>query len=574
LGPHAFFWFVLEPVTAQALAPVGKEPAVLRVAEAWDELLTQRRKALESALAQYLPSRRWYGSKTRHVSRLQIDEDVPLRMRNAPAASVTVVRVEYDSGEPDLYALALTAVSADRVATIERNVPWALIAPVELADGTQLHLVDAVAVPEVAVSLVEAFRSRAKFAGAKGTLAFGTEPGTRLRPVDDDLHPTVSRSEQSNTSMMFGNELVLKLIRRLEAGVHPQVEIGRFLAKSAVAEHVPKLAGTISYAVNGGKTAVLGVMERTVPHQFDAWTFAVETLGLILEEVAASGDEAPALPRNPHPMDMPPPDRRLSEVAGSWLDFARLLGQRTAELHLALADAKDNADFAPERYTPFYQRALAQGFRVQARNALRTMRGGISLLPVGAQEKARKVLEREPELLARLHEIAGRDLESSRIRCHGDLHLGQVLVSGRDPVFIDFEGEPARSLGDRRIRRSPMKDVAGMVRSFHYASQFAWRELAQSQAAGLGTDLEAWSRAWYLWTASEFISAYMATASTGGLLTAASGEHRFLFDAFMLDKAFYELGYELDNRPGWVEIPLEGILDLVSFLPDRGQGKD
>ena len=568
MGPHAFYWFVLEPATAQALAPAGKEPPVLRVSENWDELLTDRRRQLENALALYLPSRRWYGSKTRHVSRLRIDDIVPIRMRSVQPASLVTVRVEYDSGEPDSYALILSAVAAERVAAIERNVPWALIAPVELADGTQLHLVDAIAVPEVAVGLLEAFRTKAKLNGAKGVLTFATEPGVRVRPADEDLHTTVSRSEQSNTSMMFGSEFVLKLIRRLEAGVHPQVEMGRFLAKSKFAEHVAKLAGTVSYAENGGKPVVLGVMERAVPHQYDAWTFAVESLGLILEEVAASQDLPPDLPKHPHPMEMPAPHSRLTEVAGAWLGFARLLGQRTAELHLALADAKDNADFVPERYTPFYQRALAQGFRVQARSSLRLLRGSLGSLPEKVQDKAKRVLQNEEALLERLHEIASRNLESTRIRCHGDLHLGQVLVSGREAVFIDFEGEPARSLGDRRIRRSPLKDVAGMVRSFHYASQFAWRELVQSQAAGLGTDLESWSRAWYLWTASEYISAYVAAASSGGLVTSIGGEHRFLFDAFMLDKAFYELGYELDNRPTWVEIPLDGILEAVGAPGD------
>src|SRR5690606_19125070 len=137
----------------------------------------------------------WYGSKTRHVSRLRVDDVIQVRVRTVQPASLVTVRVEYDSGEPDIYALLLTAVTADRVAAIERTVPWALIAPVELADGSQLHLVDAVAVPEVAVGLIEAFRAKAKLAGSKGVLTFATEPGIRLRPADDELHPTVSRSE-------------------------------------------------------------------------------------------------------------------------------------------------------------------------------------------------------------------------------------------------------------------------------------------------------------------------------------------------------------------------------------------
>jgi maltose alpha-D-glucosyltransferase / alpha-amylase len=567
LGPHAFYWFVLEPATVQAQAPAGDEPPILRVTDHWDELLNGRRRALEGALAVYLPSRRWFGSKTRHVSRLRVDEVIPFRMRSSQPAAWLLIRVEYDSGEPDIYGLMLTAIPEQRVASIERTVPWALIAPVQLADDSMMHLVDALAVPEVAIGLLEAFRTKAKLLGASGTITFATEPGIRVRHPDDELHPSISRSEQSNTSLLFGSEFVLKMLRRVESGIHPQVEIGRFLARSAVVEYVPRLAGTVAYGKNGGKHSILGIMEFAVPHQTDAWTFAVETLGLILEEVAAGQDEPPALPLDPHPMNMPAPHARLMNVSEAWLDFAKLLGRRTAELHLALANAGDSPDFAPEKYTPFYRRALAQGFRAQSRIALRALRAAKGLTE-GAQELAEEVLAREPEILEQLHGIASRPLQSQRIRCHGDLHLGQVLVWGRDPVFIDFEGEPARSLGDRRIRRSPLRDVAGMVRSFHYASQFAWRELAESQAAGLGTDLEAWARAWYLWTASAYIAAYTETATEGGLLTGDADEHRFLLDAFMLDKAFYELSYELDNRPSWVEIPLKGILETLSSTGD------
>jgi maltose alpha-D-glucosyltransferase/alpha-amylase len=279
----------------------------------------------------------------------------------------------------------------------------------------------------------------------------------------------------------------------------------------------------------------------------------------MLEEVAAARVEAPAVAESDHPLRCGPAPERLQEFSGPWLEFAETLGRRTAELHAALAGI-DHPDFVPERYTPFYQRALAQGFRVQARRALATLRRALPRLSPEAVELAGRVLEKEDAFLGRLQAVASRRLESLRIRCHGDLHLGQVLVNGREPVFIDFEGEPLKSLGERRMRRSPLRDVAGMVRSFHYASRAGLREVVEGHAAGSGTDLERWALAWYLWTSRAYLAGYFQVARASGLPGGSEEEQQFLLDTFVIDKAFYELGYELDRRPGWEEIPLRGLL--------------
>jgi len=279
----------------------------------------------------------------------------------------------------------------------------------------------------------------------------------------------------------------------------------------------------------------------------------------MLEEVAAARLEPPRVSESDHPLTCGPEPAELAAYAGPWLEFAGTLGRRTAELHAALAGI-DHPDFVPERYTPFYQRALAQGLRVQARRALRALRRCLPALPAEAVELAGLVLEKEDAFVGRLQQVGTRKLEGLRIRVHGDLHLGQVLVAGREPVFIDFEGEPARSLGERRLRRSPLRDVAGMVRSFHYASRAALREVIEGHAAGTGTDLERWALGWYLWTGRAYLEGYLAVARASGLPGGSLAEQRFLLDTFVLDKAFYELEYELDHRPGWAEIPLRGLL--------------
>jgi maltose alpha-D-glucosyltransferase/alpha-amylase len=555
LGPHSFFWFELATP-----GPDGRpEPTLpeLRVAASPEELFDGRRDALDAVLAEYVPARRWFGGLTRRPRRVRVVDRVPLRARGVPPTVFAVVQVEYEQGEPDRFGLLLSVVPEERRPAVEAAANWAVVALAVSAAGERWAVVDGLALPEVCGALPGLFRSRSRLAGERGGLVFVPEPGVRFNGVEGT--PAVSRAEQSNTSVHFPGQFVFKAIRRIEAGTHPQVELGELLAKTRAASMVPKLAGRVEYVQEGVRPAVVGIVEAAVPHQYDGWTFATGQLERMLEEVAAARLEPPRVSESDHPLTCGPEPAELAAYAGPWLEFAGTLGRRTAELHAALAGI-DHPDFLPERYTPFYQRALAQGLRVQARRALRALRRCLPALPAEAVELAGLVLEKEDAFVGRLQQVGTRKLEGLRIRVHGDLHLGQVLVAGREPVFIDFEGEPARSLGERRLRRSPLRDVAGMVRSFHYASRAALREVIEGHAAGTGTDLERWALGWYLWTARAYLEGYLAVARASGLPGGSPEEQRFLLDTFVLDKAFYELAYELDHRPGWAEIPLRGLL--------------
>ncbi|WP_297676532.1 maltose alpha-D-glucosyltransferase [Tepidiforma sp.] len=555
LGPHSFYWFELAAPGADGRAePVLPEIAVDVSPE---EVFDGRRAALDAVLAEYVPARRWFGGLTRRPRRVRVADRVPLRARGLPPTAFAVVLVEYEQGEPDQFGLLLSLVPEGRRGGVEAAAGWAVAAEIRNAAGERWLLVDGLALPEVCGALPGLFRARTRLAGERGGLVFVPEPGARFNGVEG--MPVLGRAEQSNTSVHYPGQFVFKAIRRLEPGVHPQVELGELLAKTPAAGMVPRLAGYVEYVRDGARPAVAAVIEAAVPHQYDAWTFATEQLERMLEEVAAARLEAPKVSEADHPLELGPAPEGLAGFAGGWLEFAETLGRRTAELHAALAGIA-HPDFAPERYTPFYQRALAQGFRVQARRSLRALRRCLPTLSAEAVALAGLVLEKEPALLERLQQVARRKLESLRIRCHGDLHLGQVLVNGREPVFIDFEGEPARSLGERRLRRSPLRDVAGMVRSFHYASRAGLRQVVEGHAAGTGTDLERWALAWYLWTSRAYLDGYFAAARANGLPGGSDEEHRFLLDTFVLDKAFYELGYELDHRPDWAEIPLRGLL--------------
>jgi maltose alpha-D-glucosyltransferase/alpha-amylase len=258
--------------------------------------------------------------------------------------------------------------------------------------------------------------------------------------------------------------------------------------------------------------------------------------------------------------------RQADEVIGSFLQSARLLGRRTAELHNALAEGEGDA-FAPEPFTPHHQRSVYQSMRNLTGRTLALLRRGLAALPERERAHAQRVAAAEGEILRRFKEVLDRRLKATRIRTHGDYHLGQVLYTGRDFQILDFEGEPSRSLSDRRAKRTPLRDVAGMLRSFHYATFAA---IGAQTARGvvepdseLLHDLEAWGRYWYSWVSGAYLGAYLEAAAGASYLPADDDGLRSLLETSLLEKAVYELGYELNNRPGWVLIPLLGVEELI-----------
>jgi len=261
-----------------------------------------------------------------------------------------------------------------------------------------------------------------------------------------------------------------------------------------------------------------------------------------------------------------------TDLIGPYLESARLLGERTADLHVVLASASDDPNFVPEPISPFYQRSLQQSMRRLTRQVFQLLRNRLLDVPQALQDKARQLLGLEGKILRRFQSIVGQKSTATRIRCHGDYHLGQVLCTGKDFVIIDFEGEPARPLSERRIKRCALRDVAGMLRSFHYA---AYSALLNQEASGTVRPediaaLEPWARFWYVWVSVVFLKAYLAGATQVPFLPREREELQVMLDALVLEKAIYELGYELNNRPDWVRIPLQGILDLVAGQAEHG----
>jgi maltose alpha-D-glucosyltransferase/alpha-amylase len=247
------------------------------------------------------------------------------------------------------------------------------------------------------------------------------------------------------------------------------------------------------------------------------------------------------------------------ELFGAYLESARLLGRRTAELHLALASAPDDPTFAPEPFSTLYQRSLYQSMRNTAEQVYRLVRR-----PSRSILQMVQIADLEEAILSRYRRLLDSRIDANRIRIHGDYHLGQVLYTGKDFVIIDFEGEPARPLGERRIKRPPLQDVAGMIRSFHYAAYSAMRRQMRDQwPSDNPAVVEPWVLFWYGWVAGAFLGSYLEWAKDGGFLPTSERQLQVLLDAMLLDKAVYELQYELNHRPDWVPIAIQGIVQLL-----------
>ena len=569
LGPHSFYWFSLERPRA------GEEPLEIttselplvpvRESEGTLELGTGQR-AFEEILPRYLRKRRWFAGKARRIKQVRISEQVPLVTGESPATLV-LVTVEYTEGDPEQYVLPLALARGERASEIVERTPHAVIARA-LVEGSEALLVDALAEPACVRSLIEQIGRRRRFRGEHGVIASQPTAAFRrlVRPDAPLPEPVLSRAEQSNTTVIFPDRVLFKLYRRVEPGPNPELEMERVLSERLGFPHVPPLAGSLEYQPAHGEPMTLGIVLGYVPNEGDAWQYTLDELAGFLERALAYSEDPPSLRLEVESLlDLAgqTPPTMVYELIDTYVEAVRLLGQRTGELHRALASVTDDPAFAPEPFSMLYQRSLYQAMRSHLLQTLALLRQQLASLPVSPREQADAVLQREREIVQVYQKLLQKLLPAQRTRCHGDYHLGQVLYTGRDFVIIDFEGEPARPLSERRLKRSPLLDVAGMLRSFHYAASAT---LLEQQQRGLLSDLaraEAWLRFWYGWVSAVFLQGYLEVVGSTALVPSDSKDLGTLLEAYLMDKAIYEIRYELGHRPDWLAIPLGGVLELL-----------
>jgi maltose alpha-D-glucosyltransferase/alpha-amylase len=577
LGPHAFIWFSLEADPSGRGAEVrgaDERAPTLNVPASIDSLLGGRaQKELMSILPGYLRARRWFRSKARRIKSVGLRETVrvPFDGDDQIQARLAIIEVEYTEGEAEAYLLPLALARGEQAERIVAQTPQALVAHVapEGEDGPQWLLYDALFEPAFTSALLAGVGARRRFAGKRGELtATPTRAFKKLRgPSGAALEPRVGRAEQSNTSIMFGDRLILKLFRRLESGVNPDLEIGMSLTEAGF-EHVPSVGGWLAYRAGREEPAAIGILQQFVPNEGDVWELTLDSVSAYFERAAARAEGPPETKAATLKEVVATAGTQMSdEVAnaiGSYANVAALLGTRTAQLHRALAGMGDTPAFAAEPFSAMYQRSAFQTIRNLTSTTFALLRDRFESLPDESRPAANAALGLADDVLPRVRELTSGRTSAMRIRTHGDFHSGQVLWTGKDVVIIDFEGEPGRPLSERRHKRSALSDVAGMLRSFHYA---AYGTLLNPHVGGTVRPedvarLEPWAAFWYRWVAATFLAAYLEEASGQPFLPANGADLESMLEVSILQKTLYEMAYELNNRPDWVSIPLRGLLDI------------
>lgn len=574
LGPYNHFWLMLHKQKSQKRKTAGNLEVFTVQSDDWRDVLKSGtfESTAQEVLFSYLHGRRWFGAKSRVINSITIYDTIEF---NAEKPYVLLLlSIRYKEGNDERYLLPIAfepvaSAAANDVAgknafcVVKTFLEQGFLYDASYNEGFQQGL----------LSLIQ-HRKRAK--GASGTCR--GIPGKQLKTIVADeeasLQPHILNVEQSNTSILYGEKLFLKLYRKLDDGVNPDIEMLSSLTEKSRFRNMPLYAGTLEYRGSNGNIITLTLLQGYVKCKSDSWNYVLQTAGRfydsILSEKSISSPEESIAP--PSIFDV-----RLATVPGEFMEhngsffyeMIELLGKRTAEMHCALAGAKENG-FSPEPFTQQYQRSLYQSIQGQVGRCMQILNKRKRSFSGNLKDDVEYILASERSILSLIKKNLQKKYDAQKIRIHGDYHLGQVLFTGKDFIIIDFEGEPARTLGERKLRYSCFRDVAGMVRSFHYAA-YGSVYLNQAYSENDKRKLSQWIEFWYTYTAGIFLEAYLKHIESVSVLPKNNSDRESLLNVYLLEKAMYELGYEVDNRPGWAGIPINGITSVIETLAKEGK---
>lgn len=513
----------------------------------WQELATTHIPA-------YTLTCRWFGAKNAAIKRFDIILNE--RIGNDDfAAYLLFVEVVFQSAYTETYFLPITF--APKAAKPEKR--WQ-ICPITCGDE-EGYLVDAISTESFRNFMFNQMAGQRMVPLEIGRLEF--KKGKQLKP--QEVKSELLNAEQSNTTIVYNGAYFLKIYRKLFRDSNPDFELTQHLSERAGYAHSPTFMGSINLLRPNMYTVTLGLMQMRVENEGTAWDWMlkqVERFYRNLERRKLTEGQIPKVPLyKPLPAEKLP--LTLLDLIGiEALERIELLAKRTAEMHLALFQEYENKNFIPINFNEDYQVWLLNRLLYQLDNRLALLENTFEKFDDQAKEWAANFLERSDEVKNRILHFNYQYLNSQRIRVHGDYHLGQVLVSTNDFVILDFEGEPESTIRDRKVKQPPLKDVAGMCRSFHYA---VFATIFNGNAAGLESDFafEAGGR-YYRAIVAVFLNAYVQAAFEKGLDIGYYKEIDYLLRYHILEKAIYELGYELNSRPNWVTIPLKGIMQILN----------
>jgi maltose alpha-D-glucosyltransferase / alpha-amylase len=586
LGPYSYYWFLLEqndeyvekPVLVETLSQIESEVEW----EGFFDHYTSKRKFLKQALPTYMRTCRWFGGKSRSMVSVDIDRYPAINVKNTvdagnPDASgkgshsveskvyFAQIDVRYTDGLPETYSLPLAFITdAAEILQYLKNKTNGVLCyfKTPMKEGI---LVDALHEESFRTKIFELMQNDEKVSTTEGVLRF--EPGTILKNFKvEKIQSEILKAEQSNTSVIYNDQFFFKIYRKLDTDINPDLELVRFLSEKTNFENSPRYGGGIEFFDNNTKSfIILGLLQNKIQNQGEAWTSTLEALTRYYEKVFEKVEKSttpPPLMRKARTYFEDVPSLVQKLIGSVTYERVTLLARRTAEMHLALSLEPEDADFQPERFTQNYQRSIYSGHRKLVAEKFNALEQRIPKLPEHIRGEALQILDLKDQIIEAFEEIFKEKIEASKTRIHGDYHLGQVLFNGKDYFIIDFEGEPMHAISERRLKKTPFKDVAGMMRSFHYAA-YGQLVLNQNYRKEDMPFLEQWALQWYHYVSQFYLTAYLDRCGEANFMPPDEAGKQMLLRTYMLEKAIYEVGYEMNARPDWLRVPMRGVLYVM-----------
>nr|MBI1229389.1 maltose alpha-D-glucosyltransferase [Cytophagales bacterium] len=567
LGPHGYYWLVLQKEQDYS-EDRAKQPLVKL--NHWNDLFVEKnlQRLERELLPSYIKECRWFGGKSRIIKTVSLKSMATIGETKL-AARWTILEIQYTEGSSDKYQLPLGFVQAsteDDLSYLDRKGIIGKLAIGE-AEG---YLIDAVYDEDFRNAIFSYLKKGRKIKVNTDQLVFQPTPRSDIKN-DKEIHSKILSAEQSNTSIIYNGKYFMKLYRKVDNTINPDVEITRFLTEKTNFKYVPNFLGDISLFHKDKSSTVLAMVQEAVPNQGDAWEYINDSLKVYFEKVQVlpKTEKIPVVTRDiTTPIHFSEISELVRDLIGVASERILLLGKRTGEMHQALVSDSGDKNFDTEGFSLHYQRSLYSSLQSLTRGSFQSLKQNIKNLSPEIREEAEEVLQMKEKVLRVFKRIFDHKITTLKIRNHGDYHLGQVLWTGRDFVIIDFEGEPAREYSERRLKRSPLRDIAGMIRSFHYAS-YSTLLKSEFNKDRKNEELERWSEVWYRHITGIYLKGYLEQVSDSNLMPKDSADFKILLETFLLEKAVYELNYELNNRPDWVLIPLRGIKTILTQYNDE-----
>ncbi len=577
LAGHSFYWLQL---TTQKVSPFAATPTPIKGVETQSIYVTDNvtsinilltgpfRKILENRiLPLFVRGQRWFGKKSKDVSFTRVNDWIDFSAITGLQAGMLVLEIHYDDSEMDLYTMFVALEVED--AELEPTTKSGSSVIAELSDkGKRAVLFDALDNEKFNAALLSYIAEDKRVRGQVGFVESYKLPAYDLIEKKAEHVSPVKRveSEQSNSSIIYGNRFILKLFRHLEPGLNPDYEISRYLTETSPFSQVPAAAGVIGYTnPRMASLYTLGLLQEFVPNQGDAWTYTIAEFRRYYERC---GTKAPLLSKVTPPA-VPLADLVNVEVPeevfallGVYIKDAAKLGARTAEMHIALGKPTDSPAFQPETITRNELIDISAAMRYDVVRVFKLLEQKLRVAEPDLAKSIKSLLLFRPKVVDLLDRLPTINQELLKIRCHGDYHLGQVLYSGGDFFILDFEGEPSKPLQQRTAKQTPLKDVAGMVRSFSYATYASLFLFTHNRAEDLEAFLP-WAKACEAWSSASFLKGYLAAMEGSELVPSDRSDFFRALLPFMIDKAFYEIFYEVNNRPDWLRVPVSSVLEYL-----------